>query len=172
MKVLEILNHFLPEYDFIEQHQLWIPATPEKAYQTFQRLDFSESWILKTLLFFRGIRNTETLQNMFVTMIDHPPDAFVQGLIGRPWTFKGELITFEPSQFPEFNLPNYAKMVWGFLFIAKDEGCLVITETRIKCTDSSSRKKFGLYWLFIRPFSGLVRIIILRLLRKKLYLSK
>lgn len=165
---LDILNRIFPEYDFSEHHQLWISAKPEKVYQTFKRLDFGESWVLKILFFLRGIRSGELLQKMFVTLIDHSPDAFVQGLIGKPWTFTGKLVKFEPSQFFEFNPPNTAKMIWGFFFIAQDGGCLVITETRIKCSDVSSKKKFQRYWLLIRPLSGLVRILILRLLRKKI----
>jgi hypothetical protein len=36
------------------------------------------------------------------------------------------------------------------------------TETRVLCLDDESRRRFRLYWLFIGPFSGLIRRKILR----------
>jgi hypothetical protein len=41
----------------------------------------------------------------------------------------------------------------------------VATETRIVCTDEASRRAFLRYWRVIRPFSGLIRLEMLRLLR-------
>jgi len=31
------------------------------------------------------------------------------------------------------------------------------TETRVRCLDAASRRKFGLDWRLVRPFSGWIR---------------
>jgi hypothetical protein len=41
------------------------------------------------------------------------------------------------------------------------------TETRIKCLDNESRRSFGFYWMFIQPFSGLIRMEMLRAIKRK-----
>jgi hypothetical protein len=33
----------------------------------------------------------------------------------------------------------------------------LVTETRVGCTDAGSRRRFRLYWLLVRPFSGVIR---------------
>jgi hypothetical protein len=34
------------------------------------------------------------------------------------------------------------------------------------CADADARRRFKAYWLFVRPFSGLLRIMILRAVRR------
>jgi hypothetical protein len=36
------------------------------------------------------------------------------------------------------------------------------------CLDESSRRRFRRYWLFIRPFSGLIRMEMLRVIRQQI----
>jgi hypothetical protein len=33
----------------------------------------------------------------------------------------------------------------------------LVTETRVQCLDTASRRRLRLYWLLVRPFSGLFR---------------
>ena len=40
------------------------------------------------------------------------------------------------------------------------------TETRVYCLDEVSRKRFKLYWMLIRPFSGLIRREILQAVKR------
>jgi hypothetical protein len=44
-------------------------------------------------------------------------------------------------------------------------GSRLYTETRVRCLGASSRRWFRLYWLVIRPFSGLLRRSMLRGIR-------
>ena len=41
------------------------------------------------------------------------------------------------------------------------------TETRVFLTDAASRRRFGAYWLLIRPFSGLTRRLWLRAAKRR-----
>ena len=38
----------------------------------------------------------------------------------------------------------------------------LVTETRVQCLDAASSRRFGLYWVVVRPFSGLIRRAMLR----------
>ena len=44
----------------------------------------------------------------------------------------------------------------------KGQGTRLTTRTRIWCGDEASRRRFNLYWLLIRPASGLIRRRLLR----------
>jgi hypothetical protein len=47
---------------------------------------------------------------------------------------------------------------------------MLTTETRVRATDPPSWRLFGLYWLFIRGGSGLIRHVCLRaILRRALF---
>lgn len=162
------MNEYLPAYDFSECHELYVEATPEKAYKAFIDLDYSKPTLLKCLLLLRGIRSSKQLRSLFVPLVIDPPRCHLEGLIARPWTIKGGAIPFNAGEFKDFNQPGYAKVIWEFTFENKGDGCLIKTETRIQCTDVSSRRKFSLYWFFVRPFSGLVRRIILKMIKDAL----
>jgi len=57
-------------------------------------------------------------------------------------------------------LPDYS-------LAAEGPATRLTTETRIKCLDEDSRSRFGWYWAFIRPFSGLIRMEMLRAIKRK-----
>ena len=45
--------------------------------------------------------------------------------------------------------------------------CLASTETRVHVADPAARRAFRRYWLVVRPFSGLIRILYLRAVRRR-----
>jgi len=47
------------------------------------------------------------------------------------------------------------------------EGGELSTETRVAGTDAHARRRFGLYWLAIRPGSGLIRREWLRAIERR-----
>jgi hypothetical protein len=52
--------------------------------------------------------------------------------------------------------------VWTFSVEAQPPGTTrLTTETRVACADAASRRRFRLYWLVVRPFSGLIRTAML-----------
>jgi hypothetical protein len=46
-------------------------------------------------------------------------------------------------------------------------GGILTTETRIEPTDALSGRRFRRYWMLIRPFSGLTRLVWLRAIRRR-----
>jgi len=159
------MDDFLPEFDFEESHEIFVDGTPDQAYRTFEELDYAQSKVLRFLFFLRGISTANSLRRMFIPLLRNVPNRHVEGLIAKPWTISGGVRKMSPEEFAAFAEPGYAKVVWEFTFEKEGEGCLVKTVTRIKCTDSSSRRKFSCYWFFVRPFSGLVRRIMLKMIK-------
>lgn len=164
------IDLILPEYDFVEHHERFVAVPPETAYQAFKHTDFSKSVIISMLFRIRGLESEKLpsfIEKMFVLFSDRPPLEIVWGFIGRPWTAKGDRQTVDASQFTCFNQEGFAKIAWNFTFTAVDGGTLIGTQTRVKCTDKSSRRKFRIYWFFVRPFSGLIRRLMLRLIEEQ-----
>jgi hypothetical protein len=82
--------------------------------------------------------------------------------VGRFWTPSGGRAALTPQDFKSFARPGYAKAVWTFV-VEPDgsEASRLATETRVACTDTTSRLRFRLYWLVVRPFSGVIRAAML-----------
>jgi hypothetical protein len=79
------------------------------------------------------------------------------------------------ENFKAFDKSGYAKAVWNFSIDAdgpEDEVTRLTTETRIKCLDEGSRRSFGFYWTFVQPFSGLIRMEMLKTIKRKAELSE
>jgi hypothetical protein len=61
-----------------------------------------------------------------------------------------------------------ARGVWNFAVADETLGAVrITTETRVLCGDAASRRRFRRYWFFVRPFSGLIRIVMLRAIRRQ-----
>ncbi|MEQ1645742.1 MAG: hypothetical protein ABL959_19990 [Pyrinomonadaceae bacterium] len=71
------------------------------------------------------------------------------------------------DNFKAFDKTGYAKAVWNFSLDPDGDATRLTTETRIKCLDDGSRRSFGFYWTFVQPFSGIIRMEMLRAIKRK-----
>ncbi len=167
-----LIDSFLPEYDFSETHDIKIRATAETVFRALNAVDLCESAVIRWLFRLRGLPSRGmTLREMqrlrFEVLGESENREILLGLVGRFWTIKGDLQKINSQNFREFDEKGFAKAVWNFtLAEAEGETCLT-TETRIKCLDAESRKKFEFYWAFIQPFSGLIRKEILKVIKQR-----
>jgi hypothetical protein len=106
------------------------------------------------------------LDSGFVLLAERAPREIVLGLAGRFWTSAGGISRVEPDEFRAYDRPGMALAAWNFTVLPTDEGSLVATETRVRCTDDAAHRSFARYWRVIRPFSGLVRGEALRAVRR------
>ena len=92
-------------------------------------------------------------------------DELVLGYVGQPWRPTGgrRVRPATPEEWVAFADPGYAKA--ALCFRAAD-GRLE-TETRVRLTDETSRRRFALYWALVRPWSGLIRRSWLRAARRR-----
>ncbi len=167
-----LIDEYLPEYDFDERHAIDVAASPETIYAAAKQIDFSESFIVRWLLRLRGMSVSRlTLDSFshskFKVLGEVPGREFLVGLAGRFWLPWGNLQDIDAASFRKFDRPGFAKAVWNFSVEKDGNGSHLSTETRIKCLDASSRRSFGFYWTFIQPFSGLIRMEMLRSIKRK-----
>lgn len=167
-----LAEKYLPQFHHRSQHSILIRATPPKILAAADQLDLHDSAIIRFLFMLRGMpshtldrKGLESEKFITLEITDH---ELIMGIIGQFWKAKGNLLTFKPEEFVPFNDRGFAKGIWHFQITPQsDTNFRLTTETRILCTDDASRKKFSRYWFVIRPFSGLIRSQILKLIKKK-----
>lgn len=178
------IDDFMPQWDFNEYHQTMVAAEPETIYKAVRKVELGRSPLVRPLLLLRElpmrlfVRDYEstglagTLDDMFelgfIKLADQPPDELVFGLAGRFWVLSPKLHELTPREFIAFDQPGQAKAA-GNLHIRRlgQNTCRLSTETRIQCLDPKAKRQFRRYWTMIRPFSGLIRIEWLRLIKRE-----
>ena len=179
-----LIDSFVPVPDAAEEHSIEIAANREVVYQALWTTDFGGSWIVKGLLLLRSLpkfllhpsRRAQTnrqitLQTIidagFGVLAEEPNREIVLGVTGPFWRPVGNVLPFNEENFRGVVPSGVACAVWNFAVEDVGEGrTMLSTETRIISGDSSSRRKFRAYWLFVRPFSGLIRRLMLRAVRR------
>ncbi len=173
-----VLNRWLPVYDRGSIYERTVAADAVTCDRAFRELVRSDVRLLGPLLGLRRLPRRllrrqegagqvhasrplmeDFLDEGFTVLLDEPAEQVVAGAIGRWWSLTGNapLDLDGAEAFQAFDAPGYAKAALSFQFIPSESGTLVRTETRIACTDSSARRRFGAYWLLIRLPSGLIR---------------
>jgi len=171
-----LIDEFMTIFDFSERHETRVRAAAEKVYAAVNATDFSESWIIWSLLALRGLGWSQpskktTLRDMtrnnFAILGEKQNQEILLGLAGKFWTPTGNLQKIDAGNFKKFNEKGFAKAVWNFSLAETGGETLLKTETRIQCLDEESRQSFALYWTVVKPFSGLIRSEMLRLIKEK-----
>jgi hypothetical protein len=107
------------------------------------------------------------LSGGFVVLDETFGEELLLGLIGKVWTPSGKIVRVSSEEYRRFSRPGYAKVVWCFLLREISPTMVRLsTETRVLCTDAGSSRRFRLYWLLVRVFSGLIRKEMLRVVKK------
>ena len=168
---MRTLDEFLPAYEFSERHSIEIGAAPERIDEALRTVTLADSPLTFALLRLRGMRRQARepflagMNRMGVVLDDAPGEGIVLGLTGRFWRPRGdeELRTRTPEEFLAFDRTDACKAVLDF----RANGSLLSTETRVHVPDAQARRKFARYWLLVRPFSGLTRILLLRAVKRR-----
>jgi len=144
------LDAFLPNYEFSTRHEVSVAVQPALADRALREVTFREVPLVRGLLLARGLglrRAEDTVLAMMVpratVLEDVPGEGLILTLSGQFWRLRG--------RGPEF------RALHGTL----------TTETRVHVPDPASRRRFGQYWRVVRPFSGLIRIGLLRAAKRR-----
>lgn len=167
-----LIDEFLPDFDFVEKHDTNVHGSTADVFRAVNEVDFGESWLVWSLFWLRGLPTEDmTLRSMsksrFEVLAETPNRELLLGIVGKFWQPSGELKKIDSESFKEFHESGFAKAVWNFALEETDGETLISTETRVKCLDEDSRWSFGFYWMLIRPFSGLIRMEMLRLIKQR-----
>jgi hypothetical protein len=159
-----LLDDVLPQWHFRERHSKRVSSSPERVFSAVRAITLAELPVARVLVWLRGMgaaADPPLLQEMrragFEIVSEERHREIVWAAVGQPWKLRGGRRAHDPN-FRSFDEPGYAKMAFNFRL---DDDTLS-TETRVFLTDDRSRRRFRLYWLAIRPFSGLIRRLWLR----------
>jgi hypothetical protein len=174
------LDDFLPVYEFSERHRLEIHAEPARIDRALREVSIAEVPVARALYVLRGLgRAAHDVREPFlglallggVLLVDSGGEGVVLGLTGQFWRLRGGRDLGRPHTVDEFlayDRPDVCKAVIDFRIAETAPGrCTTSTETRVHVEDPAARRAFRRYWLVIRPFSGLIRIVFLRAVRRR-----
>jgi hypothetical protein len=155
---MKSLDAFLPAYEFSTRHAVAVAVDSVQADRALREVTFKEVPLVRALLLARGLGLRRAEEPVLATMVrratileDVPGEGLVLTLSGQFWRLRG--------RGPE--APAMAVIDFRAL-----PGSLA-TETRVHVPDPVSRRKFEHYWRIVRPFSGLIRMIVLRAAKRR-----
>jgi hypothetical protein len=155
---MKSLDAYLPAYDFVTRHEVAVDADPARAERALREVTFKDVPIVRGLLFARGLGARGAGESVLGTMIprarvleDVPGEGIVLRLSGQFWRLRGRGAEAPATAVIDFR-GHVGKLT---------------TETRVHVPDSVSRRRFVRYWRVVRPFSGLIRVLVLRAAKRR-----
>jgi len=152
------LDAFLPKYEFSTRHEVSVAVQPALADRALREVTFREVPLVRGLLLARGLGLRRSEDTVLATMVpratvleDVPGEGLILTLSGQFWRLRGRGPEAPATAVIEF------RALHGSL----------TTETRVHVPDPASRRKFGQYWRVVRPFSGLIRMGLLRAAKRR-----
>jgi hypothetical protein len=191
-----LLDDLMPRYDVVERHRTLVRAAPEAVFAAIRDADLGGGLLTRALLALRmfpagvlafigspaeawaGLRArlraggkrvhfSDFERTGFRVVAERAPEEIVIGLLGRFWTLRGGLrMSVSERDFRTGPPAGMALAGWNFTVISQGPGvCELATETRVWCA-ADARTTFRLYWLLVRPGSGLIRRAMLRSIQR------
>ena len=167
------LDVYLPRADAAERHEVEVRASAPAVWRALHAADLGGpvAHVLMALRTGRLRRRGTTLADLqrggFTRLGESTGAWVVLGLTGRFWTPAGGVVPTDPRTWAAGPPPGAAQAAWSFeLWPADDGRTRLVTETRVRCADAGARRAFRAYWLVVRPFSGLLRRLMLRNVRR------
>ncbi|MBV9068343.1 MAG: hypothetical protein JO093_14415 [Acidobacteria bacterium] len=143
------LDEIMPRWQFVERHEIRIAATPERIYSAIRNVTASEIRFFQVLTAIRCMGRCREKESIL-----HAPAAkpILDVAVGSGFRMLADDAPRElvigsrvaPGAFAVMN------------FHIGGDG-LVTTETRVFARNDRARRRFAIYWRFIRPGSGIIR---------------
>ncbi|MFT7773583.1 hypothetical protein [Roseateles sp.] len=170
---MRLIDRFLPHHQFAEEHSRFIPASPARVLDVLGRPDVVDDPIARSLIALREMPNRLAGRLGFASNLRHRPafgianftflgrdgqHELAYGLAGRFWQSDYGLVeVHDAAAFDALDSAGIAKLVLNFTAEPEGAGARLTTRTRVWCGDDEVLRRFRLYWLLIRPASGLIR---------------
>jgi hypothetical protein len=165
-----LLDEVLPEFDFRSRHARHVAATPERVMEAVDR--FRLGGAASLLVRIRGLHiPTGSIRGAlvgsgFTVLAERPGVEMVAGTTGQFWALHEQAHMEAPRDlqaFRAFDRPGWAQGAISIRVERLANGSTeVMTETRVRCVDDAARRRFSIYWAFIKVFSGWLRRDFLR----------
>ena len=153
---MKALDEFLPRYEFAERHRVSVAAPPERVDEALRELTLADVPMVRALFALRGLprrgRVLDVIAGLGRVVEDVPGEGVVFAVRGQFWRVRGG-----------DDGSAAAEAVGDFRVGAG----VLSTETRVHVEDPTARRRFARYWLVVRPFSGLIRMLVLRAAKRR-----
>lgn len=190
-----LLDELMPHYHVVERHQMMVRASPDAVFAAIREADLAGGAVTRLLFTLRavpaaaialarsprgavaewragraqrGLRLADFERAGFRVVAEREPEELVIGLLGRFWTPRGALRhDVRIETFRAGPPAGQALAGWNFSVHARPDGLTELrTETRVLCA-ADAWPMFRIYWLIVRPGSGLIRRSMLRAIRRR-----
>lgn len=186
-----LLDALMPRFHAVERHEIVVNASPDALWSALESADLGRPLLIRLLMGLRTIpawftrdanirkqisnarRERLTLRMLesrgFQPMAEEPRREIVFGIEGHFWELVPDVRPGDRERFARPLPAGTARAAWNFL-VEPVEGprSRLLTITRIECADRATLLRFRVYWTFVRPFSGLIRIAMLQAVRNHL----
>lgn len=188
---MTLIDSWMPTADVATLHSVRILAPVEKVYHVLLSTDFGRLPLVALLM---GLRTLPAilmapvttwrrllaarrpaalplralLNQDFVLLEERAPLELVLGLTGRFWSLSGGLLPTDAASFRHPPPPGTARGAWSFRLEGLPGGATrLVTETRVRCSDDATLRRFRRYWRLVAPGSSLIRRSILYHVRRR-----
>ncbi len=185
-----LIDEFMPTYDVMEHHETTVHASADHVYEIMLTTDMFGSPITRFLFYLRAIPlrfshhnfppmphnismkallEAESLPLKFIALAENPPHEFLVGSIIRMQpVFAVQEPLPAPTEYCGFDASGAIKITMNLCVSENADGTTLLeTETRVHCFGSKTRRRFRVYWFFIGHFSGLIRRLMLRAMKRE-----
>ncbi len=179
-----LLDGAMPQYEFVEHHQIRVAATPARAYSALQAVTPDELAAYPILMKMRNaamLRSWSRPKGPSPSIIDTFSDPrsgymliqqneqeMVFGGIGRVRPTGEQPILSSPAAFASFERRGCVKVAFNLKVDDAGNGSTTVsTETRLHALDPESRRATAVYWRLIYPGSGMLRTMWLQAARNR-----
>jgi hypothetical protein len=171
-----MLDRIMPEPRFSEVHAVTVDASAGAVFEAVNSVAVENLPLMRVLMTVRSLPALATgrhpfgrspgplleqaVEAGFMRLGEERDREIVLGLIAQPWRlFTGGGIVQLPTvdDFIAFDRPGFAKAAINFFIDGVSQPVRVRTETRVWVADAATARRFGCYWVVIRPGSGLIR---------------
>lgn len=178
------IDELLGEGHFSERHERRVQAPAAAVWAALHEVRVADLALTRALMGLRTLparirgrpgaspraRSARLLDEAPVAVLFTDPERMVlAGSAMQPWrlTLPAPSPALDGPGLRAFAAPGWVKVGMDFVLEPEGEATRVRTETRVVATDPRTREVFGLYWLAIRPGSGLIRRDVLRAIARR-----
>lgn len=166
------LDEVVPDPDHVTRQARVIDAAPEVVWQELHRLRLRALPVTLVLggmralpVLLAGKGHEGGLDRTFLDAVpvpelsSEPPASVVFGGVLQPWKLTGgdRPPVLDTAGVREFAEPGWVKVALDFRLTPSLGGTRLSSETRVAATDRRTRRRFGRYWLLVRPGSSATR---------------
>ena len=166
-----LANQFLPDYHFKTRHDIALPGKNDDLFQKMLHTP-TKHWLISFLFRLRGIsqiNNPGDIEKMGFRLLGEIKDhEIAHGIMSTNAFFHGCMEKFSPEEFQQKYSTGYLRGMIVFGVEGDGNTRKVFTETRVHCGSKKILKQFRLYWFFVKPFSSMIRKIMLKELKKSI----